>query len=343
MTDQNAVVKKELTESERFMNMVVSQFTGSVGEVALTDFQKRLAQNYFVSLDGVLKAAEDKRLFKKEKNRDPVPVTWKNVNMEKLALDVVAYARIGFDPAQKNHISMVPFKNNKTGKYDIAFIEGYRGIELKSVKYGLNIPDHIVVEVVFSTDKFHPLKKDARNPCESYEFEITNPFNRGEPAGGFYYHSYFENPEKNKLVIFSLKDILKRRPEYASVEFWGGEKDKWENGQKVGKEKVEGWYEQMCWKTIFRAAHGDITIDSQKIDDDYMRLKQIEQEHAEMEVKTEIAENANRQPIDVTPPDTPDPEEPQVPPAEKKPSAKTKAAPPGDKKVDIDDEREIDF
>ncbi|MGO0058610.1 recombinational DNA repair protein (RecE pathway) [Brevibacillus fluminis] len=300
MTDQtNAVAQRELTQSERFMNKVVSEFSASVGVIALTDFQKRLAQNYFIALDAVLRTTEEKRLKKAEKYRDPMPVTWPNVNMEKLARDVVAMARVGFDPAQPNHINLIPFKNNNTNKYDIAFIEGYRGIELKATKYGLDVPDNVIVELVYSTDKFRPIKKDWRNECEGYEFEVTNPFDRGEIVGGFYYHQYTQKPQKNKLVVMSLKDILKRKPDHASPEFWGGQKDKWENGQKVGKEQVEGWYEKMCWKTVYRAAYSDITIDSQKIDDDYLRLKQLETEYAAAEVAQEIRENANKEVIDI--------------------------------------------
>lgn len=97
------------------------------------------------------------------------------------------------------------------------------------------------------------------------------------------------------------KDIEKRKPDHASPEFWGGEKDKWENNKKVGTETVEGWYDKMAWKTIYRAAYGDITIDSQKIDDDYLRLKQMESDFAEAEVDEEIRENANGPIIDITP------------------------------------------
>lgn len=298
---EQALTKAEPTQSERFMTKVISEFGSSVGEVALTNFQKRLAQNYFIALDAVLKTAEEKRMKKAERYRDPVALTWANVNMDKLSRDVVAYARIGFDPAQANHINLIPFKNNNTGKYDIAFIEGYRGLELKSVKYGLEVPDHVTVELVYSNDYFAPIKKDANNPHESYEFQIKNPFDRGKILGGFYFHSFIKTPEKNKLVMMTLKEIEKRKPDHASAEFWGGEKDKWENGQKVGKEKVEGWYDKMCWKTVYRAAHNDITIDSQKIDDDYLRLKQIESDQAEAEVSEEIRANANRDVIDVTP------------------------------------------
>ncbi|WP_311080916.1 recombinational DNA repair protein (RecE pathway) [Paenibacillus polymyxa] len=306
-TGEQAVAKQEPSQSQRFMEKVVSEFGSSVGEVALTNFQKRLAQNYFVALDAVLKTTEEKRIKKPEKYRDSLPVVWANVNLDKLSRDVVAYARIGFDPAQPNHINLIPFKNNNTNKYDIGFIEGYRGLELKSVKYGLDVPDHVTVELVYSNDFFMPIKKDANHPHESYEFEIKNPFDRGNILGGFYFHSYTKTPEKNKLVMMTLKDIEKRKPDKASPEFWGGEKDKWEwdeqakKNVKNGTEKVEGWHEKMCWKTVYRAAHSDITIDSQKIDDDYLRLKQMESDFAEAEVTQEIRENANRNIIDVTP------------------------------------------
>ncbi|GGH17045.1 recombinase RecT [Paenibacillus segetis] len=319
MTTQNQtapaeLAKKEPTQSERFMTKVISEFGSSVGEVALTNFQKRLAQNYFIALDSVLKTTEEKRLKKSEKYRDALPVTWTNVNMDKLARDVVAYARIGFDPSQPNHINLIPFKNNNTNKYDIGFIEGYRGIELKSVKYGLDVPDHVTVELVYSTDKFKPIKKDVTHKYEGYEFDIVNAFDRGEIIGGFYFHSYSQNPEKNRLVMMTKKDIEKRKPDHASPEFWGGEKDKWKwddkskKNVKDGTEQVEGWYEKMCWKTVYRAAHSDITIDSQKIDDDYLRLKQMESDFAEAEVAQEIRTNANGEIIDITPPEGTEPE-----------------------------------
>jgi len=322
----NEVAKKEKSMSERFMEKVVREFTGSVGEIALTDFQRRLAQNYFIALDATLKMAEEKRK-KKTKNQDPVPVTWANVNMEQLARDVVAVARIGLDPVQKNHVSMVPYKNNSTGKYDIGFVEGYRGIQLKATKYGLDVPDAVIVELVYSTDKFKSVKKDRNNPYESFEFEITNDFERGQIVGGFYYHIFNDNPEKNKLVVLPLADILKRKPKYASVEFWGGEKDVWENGKKVGKEHVDGWYEKMCYKTIYRAAYSDITIDSQKIDDAYLRMRQMEDALNEANIEQEVADNANQEFIDIdyTVTDAtdatadPEPEPTQEPPADDDP------------------------
>lgn len=299
-TTERGLTEKKLTASEAFTLKITNEFSSGVGDIALTNFQKRLVGNYFMSLDSVLKTAEEKRLKKSDQYRDPVPVTWENVNMQKLARDVVACARIGFDPAQKNHINMVPFKNGTTNKYDVTFIEGYRGLELKASKYGLQAPDAVVVEVVYSTDHFRSIKRDARNPYENYEFEVTNDFDRGEIVGGFYYHVYNDHPEKNKLVVMPIKEIEKRKPQYASTEFWGGEKPVYQNGKKTGEtERVEGWYEKMVWKTLYRAAYADITIDSQKIDDDYLHLSRIEDEADKANVDEEIHQNANKQTIDI--------------------------------------------
>ncbi len=289
------LARKEDSLSVRFMNAITKEFTSAVDAPALTGHQRRLAQNYFIAIDQALERAEQRRNSKK----NDLPITWANVNMQQLALDVVAAARVGLDPAQPNHVNMVPYKNNQTKKYDIGFIDGYRGIELKAVKYGLDVPDSVIVELVYANDTFKPIKKDIRNKVESYEFEVTNPFDRGEIVGGFYYHSYSENPGKNKLTVISLRDILKRKPQYAAPEFWGGEKTVWKDGKPAGKEKVEGWYEHMCWKTIYRAAYRDITIDSQKIDDDYLRLKQQEDLYAEQELEQEIAAEANGPVIDI--------------------------------------------
>ena len=195
----------------------------------------------------------------------------------------------------------MPFKNNHLKKYDIGFIDGYRGLELKAFKYGLDVPSSVVVEVVYSSDKFILRKRDANNKIDSYTFEIVNPFDRGDVVGGFYYLAFKDAPEKNRVVAMTLKDIEKRKPKYASTEFWGGEKDEYKNGKKTGKkEVVEGWFDEMCYKTVCRAAYGSITIDSQKIDDDFLRLKSMEDRYAEAAVEAEIAENANSEVIDVT-------------------------------------------
>jgi len=305
---QNAqLTTTEPTMSERFMVKVVNEFGSGVGDIALTQYQRRLAQNYFIALDGVLKTAEEKRLKKLEKYRDPLSLTWQHVNMPLLARNVVAAARIGWDPLEKNHVHLIPYKNNTTNLYDIGFIPGYRGLELKAMKYGLDVPSSVTVELVYKNDKFVMFKKDRENKVEGFSFDVTTPFDRGELVGGFYYHSFASNPEKNKLVVFSMKDILKRKPKYAGPEFWGGERDVWEKDEKTGKNKkagtetVEGWFEEMCFKTIYRAAYGSITIDSQKIDDAYQSLQQSEASIRDAAMETAYQEKANQEIIDITP------------------------------------------
>lgn len=267
------------SQSERFTNLVIREFSTNAGMVPdLTIFQKRLVSNYFLIVDRNLRKAEQTRLSKSERYRDAVPVTWENINMAQLAIDVVAAARVGLDPAQPNHINILPFKNNASGKYDLTFIVGYRGCELKATKYGLNFPDDVVCELVYSTDKFIQIKKDLNNRVESYIFEVTDNFNRGTIVGGFYYHHFLDKPEKNKLRVFSMADIEKRKPAYASVDFWGGEKDIWENNVKTGTKHVDGWLDEMAFKTLCRAAYNSITIDSSKIDDDFMRVTERDAE-----------------------------------------------------------------
>jgi recombination protein RecT len=171
------------------------------------------------------------------------------------------------------------------------------------MKYGFEIPDDVVVELVYSNDNFKQVKKDINNRVEGYTFEVVNDFDRGEVIGGFYYHIFTKNPTKNKLKVFSLKDIEKRKPKYASSEFWGGTVDKWENGKKVGVEQVDGWRDEMMLKTIYRSAYNDITIDSQKIDEHLIRMMDNDSHDkpvptTEEVVNDEIEEFANTEVID---------------------------------------------
>jgi recombination protein RecT len=284
------------SQSERFTNAVIKEFSSNNGAVTLTPFQKKLCQNYFIKIDQTLKDNEKKRLAKQD--ADPLTFTWENVNMTKLAIDVIAYSSVELDPTQPNHINIIPYKNTANNKYDMGFVIGYRGMEIKAKKYGLEIPSDVVFELVYSTDKFKQFKKDKDNPVESYSLEVTNDFNRGDVVGGFWYHEFKDTPEKNKIKVFSLKDIEKRKPKYASAEFWGGEKATWKNGQKTGTEKIEGWFEEMAIKTISRNAYNAITIDSKKIDDNYLAILQKENEMNDSIIQNQIEANANKESLD---------------------------------------------
>ena len=284
--------------SERFMQKVVCEFSGSVGEFQITEYQRQLIQGYFIGVDRALKTAEAERVRKNENNRDHkydnnIPVTWANVNMTDLALDVVHYARLGLDTMQANFITPIPYLNKKSGRYDVNLMLGYNGIKYIAEKFALCPPKSVTIELVYSTDNFKPHKKGRGNDIESYDFEIMNPFDRGHIVGGFGYIEY-DDPKKNELVLMSMKDIEKRKPEYASANFWGGKANEWKNGKKVEVDK-DGWLDEMCRKTLIREVYSPkhILLDPRKIDENYQYMK-------EREARLADAQDDMRRIIDVT-------------------------------------------
>ena len=267
--------------SERFTQKVLREFSGNVGEFHITDYQRQLIQGYFIGVDRALKTAETERIRKNEANRDhkydnPVPVTWANVNMGDLALDVVHFARLGLDTMQANFITPIPYLNKKENRYDINLMLGYNGIKYIAEKYALDPPKSVTIELVYQSDVFKPYKKGRGNDVESYDFEITNPFDRGNIVGGFGYIEYGD-ARKNELVIMSMRDFEKRKPEYASANFWGGKSKEWKNGSRVEVEK-EGWLDEMCRKTLVREVYSPkhILLDPRKIDENYQYMRQRE-------------------------------------------------------------------
>ena len=302
MAESNAVAKtntNQLTHSERFVNMVTREFSSNVaGTLQLSEYQKTLIQGYFIAVDRALKAAEEERIRKNGNNKDPkwnneLPVTWDTVNRTALALDVVHYAKMGLDMMQPNHLFAIPFKNNKKNQYDINLMPGYNGIRYIAEKYAVEAPVAVTTEVVYSTDKFNPIKKSLSNKIESYEFEITNAFDRGNIVGGFAYIEY-KDATKNELILMSMKDIEKRKPKHASANFWGGTTKEWKNGKQVDVE-TDGWLDEMVRKTLIREAYSakHIPLDPKKVDDAYQHMKLQELRFAEMEAQASIDTNAN--------------------------------------------------
>jgi recombination protein RecT len=302
-----AVSNEQLSVSQRFTNQVLKEFGSNVaGGIQVTDYQRQLIQGYFISIDRALKIADENRIRKNENNKDhkydnSLAMTWNNINLNDLALDVVHYAKMGLDMMQDNHLSPIPYKNNKTQKYDVTLMPGYNGIQYIAEKYAVEKPVAVTIELVYSTDIFRPIKKSKDNKIEGYEFEIINAFDRGEVVGGFGYIEY-QDPLKNKLIIMTMKDIEKRKPRYAAAEFWGGKVKTWENGKQVEQES-DGWKDEMYLKTIkrevFSAKH--IPRDPKKVDDAYQFMKMREARYAEMEAQAEIDTNANSVIIDITP------------------------------------------
>lgn len=296
--------------SERFMNKVLQEFSGSVGEFQITDYQRQLIQGYFIGVDRALKTAEAERIRKNERNNNheydnKVPVTWANVNMADLALDVVHYARLGLDTMQANFITPIPYLNNKTNQYDVNLMLGYNGIKYIAEKYALEPPRAVTIELVYQSDNFRPYKRGRDNDVEGYDFEITNPFDRGKIVGGFGYIEY-SDARKNELVIMSMKDIEKRKPPYASPNFWGGgTRKEWQtvNGKRQQVEvEVEGWLDEMCRKTLIREVYSPkhILLDPRKVDENYqyMRQREAQLQAAQDDMREIINVTANTVPIE---------------------------------------------
>lgn len=298
---QPAVAKK--TASQRFTEAITKEFMSQAPEVNLTEFQKKLISNYFIKLDQTLQLAETKRLKTPEDKRESLAYTWENINMTDLALKVVPLSSVGLDPLQPNHVNLIPYKNGHTNKFEIIPIIGYRGLAIKSLKFALDELKDVIVEVVHANDTFKVIKKDANNAHDSYIFQINDPFNRGEIVGGFYYQM-FENAKANRLRVLIIADIEKRKPKYASAEFWGGEKDTWQGGKKVGKEKIDGWYEEMVYKTVYRAAYNDVVIDSNKINAQFAQVQDMPNEFTHentIDIEAEIINDNASQPLPIEP------------------------------------------
>ena len=328
--------QQQLTQSERFTKMVMSQYTNMTSKREFSEKEKQLIRNYFIGIDQMLAKAEESRKIKNENNSDhkydnPLPYDWQHINLQQLAKDLAHYARVGLDMMEPNTLYPIPYKDNKNNVYTITLMEGYNGIRYQAEKYALDPFRAVTVEVVYENDKFTPLKKSHSNPVESYEFEVPNPFDRGKPIGVFGYIE-FQDAAKNKLVIFDQRAVEKRKPKYAAAEFWGGKKTEWVyNPAKKKKEQqeveIDGWVPEMYEKTMKREIYGSkhIPRDPAKIDESYQYIRNREQQYSDIVIEAEVAENANTEPITLpeAPKAIPAPEqaEPEAPPAQPEPEA----------------------
>lgn len=284
-----------ISNSEIFANEVFSVFTGG-GRIALTERQKQLIYGYGIQIDQALALAELNRLEKNRKNRDherydnPDPINWRTIDARALAQKMVHYAQMGIDMAQKNFLFAIPYKDNSrtaptgTKMYNVTLMMGYNGIRYIAEKYAQVPPKSITVELVYSTDTFRPFKKGRNNPCDSYELEIGNPFDRGKVVGGFGYIEYAD-PARNKLIIMSKREIDKRKPKYASGNFWS--------------EGDDGWYEAMALKTLTRAVCDpkNIPIDPEAAGRSWQNIQAEEVYAAEMEAMEAAEESAASVPL----------------------------------------------
>lgn len=289
---------KTMTASTRFTEMIMKQYGSAIGAYRFTEREHQLIKGYFIAIDETLRTAEAERLRKNANNKNHdydnnLPYSWNTIDLPQLALDLAHYARMGLDMQQDNHLFPIPYKDNKAERYTITLMEGYNGIRYQAEKYAITPPRNVTVEVVYSNDRFSPIKKGKDNPGDTYTFEVPSPFDRGKPIGAFGYIEY-DDASKNTLVVMSRADIEKRKPKYASAEFWGGTKKVWENGKQT-ETHIEGWEPEMFAKTmkreIYSAKH--IPRDPMKIDDTYHYIKQRESQYAQLVAENEANQQAN--------------------------------------------------
>lgn len=247
--------------SERFCNLVIREYGDVARGVSVTEKEKAIIAGYFICIDNAIKK---------------MGIKWTEIDLKSLALDLAHKARLGLDMQMPNYLFPVPYRN-KNGVVTLTLINGYKGEIHLAMKFAEETPLNIRAELVYDTDEFIPIKKSADNACESYKFNIKNPFARGNIIGGFGYVEY-ANPSKNVLVIMSKADILKRKPSYASKEFW------------------VTWEEKMFLKTIIKETCKHISLDVDKVREyrntlDYEKDREFD--YAKAEAEAEISANAN--------------------------------------------------
>lgn len=198
-----------------------------------------LAVNYFTRLDAELP-------------KQTTPKTWAQINFDDFLSKSIAYANIGIDPLAPKMLSFTLFAN-KSGKSDVVFVEDVRCMELLARRYGVNCPENITVELIYSTDKFSIIKKDLSHPSEGYILEVTNVFERGEIIGGVSLSEY-ENALYNKVRIMSMKDIEKRVN--TKSPFWNN------------------WKPEMCEKTVGKNAWGKVVLNTTELAEYYANSSQ---------------------------------------------------------------------
>lgn len=282
-SNKNLPAKPDPTYSERFTNMVISEYSSTISNVQLDEFQMKLAQHLFVKVDMALRDFEANRIKKGQTQKKPIE--WKNINLPKLAVDAVHRIELGLDALIPNHIHPVPHFNSKLGVYDLDLRIGYKGKDLyyrkmslypiKDIKYGLKYTD----------DDFEVISRKVNDGVEDYDHKIEQPFDRGEVEGGFGYIEYSENPSMNKLVLLSKKDFDKAESYAQSDKFW-----------KAHRERME-------YKTIVHRTVNEIILDPMKINASFAHVENDElqaiERQARIEAAAEIEHFANTEVIDI--------------------------------------------
>lgn len=200
--------------SKRFADKVISQYEAETGMKSdISEYQRTLAQHMFLKIDSSLKELEAKRVGNK------APFVWENVNMRKLALDTVNRVQLGLDALIPAHIYVIPYWSDNEKKYTLDLRVGYRGELFYRKEMTSEKVKDIRIELVYETDEFEAIMKDAEHDVETYTLHVTKPFDRGNIVGGIAY-IVFEDQTMNKLVMLSEADMRKAESFSRSSDFW---------------------------------------------------------------------------------------------------------------------------
>lgn len=218
--------KEQLPAIEIFRNNIITEYV-SLNSIEPTEKEKALISGYFIAMDEQLRS---------------VGVQWGELDFPKLKRVLVNKARLGLDMQMDNHLHIFSSKN-KMGKVTTFFITGYKGERHIAYTFARTQPLDDVVELIYETDKFQPIKKSSG---DDYIFEINEPFNRGKIIGAFGYLKY-DDERKNKIACMTYEELLERKPTYAKPEFWG----KWEK--------------KMLLKTMAKELYKLVELDADKV------------------------------------------------------------------------------
>lgn len=205
-------MNKELTLSERFTNSVLREYKSIAKSIEITDKEYGLIANYFIKIDEMLRNSKQ-------------GYTWQNIRMKEFSTTLAHMAKIGLDMTIPNTLSFIPFKYKDTHTVNMVPVIGANGYQYLAMKFGINPPRNVVIELVYETDEFYIIKKDAKHAGDSYTFNINNPFNRGKIVGAFGFLE-FRNQKLDKVIALSKEQLLKYRPAKYDATFWTGENEK---------------------------------------------------------------------------------------------------------------------
>lgn len=260
----NQTINTELSMPQRFTNAVIKSYGDVAKDVPISSKQMKLISNYYIKICDTIVGQQGSKIQ-----------NWNQVRLPELATTLAHMAKLNLDMSL-GHLSFMPFEYKNTNTFNLSPVISSSGYEYIAKTYGIEPHKQATIELVYDKDNFTITKKDSFHPCDSYTFEITNPFNRGEIIGGFGYLE-FEDTSKNFILAMSVEDILKYKPKFAKDLFWSGE-----NRKKM--------YEKTIAKQLFKR----IKLDPDKVNsiqDSFDKIETEELNYTAMEAKNEIDEN----------------------------------------------------